>query len=340
MRRLLVIDPVCPGPYDSTTLNSGGLGGAEATVVRVAEKLAEKHEVIVAQRSRSGPEARHGARYVGFDALGQVGRPDAVIVLRNPLALKEVRARFRSAELHLWMHDRIVRPGMIWREWAMSQMTSTRARVVFVSRYHHDAFLEEIGKSFLDPVFKRPALSTAVVYNPIDEGLRPDDTPVDKSKLIFFSSPHKGLAQVLDIFDHVRAAIPELRLHVANPGYEKSRLKSRENVINMGSLSHREIIAHVRSSLCTFYPNSVFPETFGLVLAESNAVGTPVIAHAFGAAPEVVNEPGQLLDATDREGVRARVLSWYNGSRPRVGPNEKFRLSNVARAWEELLGLS
>ncbi len=53
---------------------------------------------------------------------------------------------------------------------------------------------------------------------------------------------------------------------------------------------------HIRESLCVFYPQTQRCETFGLVYAESNAVGTPVLAHDFGAAREVLSSPDQLIN--------------------------------------------
>lgn len=120
----------------------------------------------------------------------------------------------------------------------------------------------------------------------------------------------------------------------------------------------------MQESLCTFYPNCVYPETFGLVLAESNAVETPVLTHCIGAAPEVFGDPRQFVQenfcilgnrlpakfasfehridelfcalGAYRPYIR-RILSWKDGDRPDVRLNEAFRMENVARCWRQEL---
>src|SRR5205085_1737671 len=58
------------------------------------------------------------------------------------------------------------------------------------------------------------------IYNAVEEALTPDGTPVDERKLIFFSSPNKGLNFTLDAFSALKRRMPDLRLVVGNPGYK------------------------------------------------------------------------------------------------------------------------
>src|SRR5207248_4965139 len=121
------------------------------------------------------------------------------------------------------------------------------------------------------------------IYNPVDDRLVPDGSPVDPTKLVFFSSPNKGLLFTLDAYRALRRSIPDLRLCVANPGYRQYPQARLVGVEWLGSLPHARIIAETRTALCTFSANFVIPETFGLVFAESRAVGTPVLTHDCGA---------------------------------------------------------
>ena len=121
-------------------------------------------------------------------------------------------------------------------------------------------------------------------------------------------------------------------------------------------------------ALCTFFPNFVLPETFGLVFAESRAVGTPILTCDCGAAAEIVGDPQQVLPVTF--GQRAyeatfqnlspgwrrgparvadslglfdayieRIRAWRAGGRPATGPDPRFRLSQVADQWRAMLGI-
>ena len=153
---------------------------------------------------------------------------------------------------------------------------------------------------------------------------------MDPDKLAFFSSPHKGLEWTVRVFDAPRRANPRFRLFVANPGYYQAHcLRGLSGVVDLGCLAHREALRHVREALAVLLLNHTYPETFGLVLAEANAVGVPVLTHSLGAAPEVLDDPAQFVDARDVGSVVTKLMSWRAGCRPVVQGRECFRLKNV-----------
>jgi glycosyltransferase involved in cell wall biosynthesis len=77
------------------------------------------------------------------------------------------------------------------------------------------------------------------------------------------------------------------------------------------------------------------PETFGLVFGESHAVGTPVLAHHFGAAPEMLS-PAEVLDARNLDAVTNRLADWCRNGRPTVAARPEYLIAEVARRWTEL----
>jgi glycosyltransferase involved in cell wall biosynthesis len=208
---------------------------------------------------------------------------------------------------------------------------------------------------------------THTIYNPIDDALAPDGSMVDPDKLVFFSSPNKGLKFALDAFRALRRRMPALRLVVGNPGYKVRKSADIEGVEYLGPQPQARMHQEVRTALCTFFPNFVIPETFGLVFAESNALGTPVLTHDCGAAVEVIGDRSQILPVTSTHrvyetllthvspGWRAgpariaaalglfdayveRIQAWRSGARPEVGPDPRFRLATVAEKWRAFLG--
>ncbi len=211
-----------------------------------------------------------------------------------------------------------------------------------------------------------PQVRALTIYNPVDDALVPDGTPVDPDKLVFFSSPNKGLGFSMDAFGALRRAMPRLRLVVANPGYKADRAAHRPGVELLGALPQARLHAQVRGALCTFFPNFAIPETFGLVFAESHALGTPVLTVDCGAALEVLGDPREVLPL--KPGYRVyesalrrlplhlrsgparlaaaaglfdefveRVAQWRSGARPQVRPDPRFRLATVAAQWRELV---
>lgn len=332
--RVLIVDPVAPGPYDDRTLRTRAMGGTEATVVRVAGALARSRPVVVAQAARR--HAHRGAGGVWYvPCRHRRERPrrgiESVIVVRAHKLLPGLRRCYPEARMFLWMH---CFPGRRLRPLARVA-ASARATVVAVSDYHlawMRAFYAEH-----DAIAAR-AVDTTRVYNPIAPGLAPDGSAWDPDKLVYLSSPHKGLDQVYDAFRVLRRRIPTLRLHVANPGYLERRFPDVDGVVPLGKLCHAEVARHLRDALCLFYPQATFEETFGLVFAEAHAVGTPVLAHPLGSAPEVVACDRQLCDVTDIDEVCERIARWRDGDRPAPAPRPEFDLGAVIEVWERLLG--
>lgn len=326
--RILFVDPVCPKPYDPQVLATEPLGGTEASVIRVAEGLRAKGvPVTVRQHNR----AEDGEYYTRFGTSYSF-TPTHVIVLRAPMALYQARKQFPNAKLYLWCHDLFGGPG--WAE-GFKAIVDTQAVPVVVSEYHKTQMYDTMRSLKLEY-----AIPCRRIYNPIADDLVPDDTTVDVNKLVFFSSPHKGLEHTLKIFGQFQnfGDLRDIKLYIANPGYFDDHETKQKNVINLGSLPHSEVVAHVRNALCVFHLNSTFPETMGLVHAECNAVGTPFLSSRFGATPETADHPAELIDVHDSRTVIERIRSWRVG-RPKVRGNSNFRLKNVVRQWIEFLSI-
>jgi glycosyltransferase involved in cell wall biosynthesis len=316
--KILMLDGSCPQPYSTATLRTEAIGGSEASVIRVADALG----AFVCQHNRTASEGRY-LRLA--DALARSF--DAVISVRLAASVALAARSWPGARHLLWLHD-LEPPKLLDRRKVLEE---AEAVVVCVSDFHARHVHRQLEQGVAAPT------RIVRIYNPIDDDLHADGTPVDRNKLIFFSSPVKGLEDTLRIFEQLHAEAPEMRLYVANPGYFADRKTAVPGVVELGALPHAAVIRHVRESLCVFYPNTVFPETFGLVYAEANAVGTPVIAHDFGAAREVLGAGEQVTNAGDVRGFIERVMEWRRGKRPVVAPNPAFRLAVLVQEWRALL---
>jgi len=331
--RILFVDAVAPKPYDPTVLATQPLGGTEASVIRVAEGLAERpgvESVVVAQHNRPSNEG-FKADYRAF-GMNQEFKPTHVIVLRAPLALYQARKQWPSAKLYLWCHDIFGGPG--WAD-GFKAVVDTQSVPIVVSEWHKTNMYDTMRSLKLE--YGMPCRR---IYNPIADDLAPNDTIVDTSKLVYFSSPHKGLEHTLKVFAQFQEfpELKDMKLYIANPGYFADHKTEQKNVVNLGALPHSEVINQVRSSLCVLHLNNVFPETMGIVHAESNAVGTPFLSSRLGATPECADHPAELIDVQDPRAVIERIKQW-RGGRPRVRGHAQFRLRNVVREWVELLAL-
>lgn len=334
-RRVLFIDTICPKPYWTRTLAQEALGGTEATVIRVADSLAKSHDydVVVTQHNRERTEwAGPGtARYSKYTPHKLLEKWDAVVIIRDTGSLLlKVREQMPSTPIYLWLHD-LATDTSVGLAGALA-IEKTQPVVITVSDYHKTQVVEYLKSKSVSrfPKVRR-------IYNPVVTQGR-DNCSMDHDRLIFFSSPHKGLDYAVRTFKNLLNFKPHLRLWVANPGYLATPDLTHPNIDVLGPLPHAEALKHVEASFCVWYPNYVFPETFGLVLAEANAVGTPVLAHDIGAASEVLEaHAGQLVDARNPKTLIDKFLRWHDGGRPVVKANELFSLDNVTAAWHAYL---
>ena len=321
-----IVDPCCAGGYTPGALLSGGLGGTEATVLRVMTTLSAEAAVVHFQQGRTVTEETDAGIMRPLDDAFVTGVAPLFVVINSWKVACKLRRSQTEARIVLWLH---VHPGRHNRP--MARALAEAGIDVFCVSASHAASL----RGFLSD---GPTLAIDHVYNPIAPGLAPDGTAPDVDRLLFASSPHKGLAQVFDRFRAARAAIPTLTLAVADPGYLAwDTGPVPDGVEWLGPLSHATLMKEMRRALCLFYPQTHFAETFGLVMAEAQSVGLPVLAHdRIGANAEVVTAPGQLLDAADDARIIARLRDWRI-ARPVVTGNPAFSLDAVSARWREIL---
>ena len=95
----------------------------------------------------------------------------------------------------------------------------------------------------------------------------------------------------------------------------------------------------LRGARATLFPIA-WEEPFGLVMIESMLVGTPVVAFARGAAPEVVDEgvTGFLVRDRDKMIDRLRRIGEIDRARCRARARERFNSTRMARDYERLYG--
>lgn len=326
------VDPLAPRAYSGAPGQLRGLGGTEATLVRICESLVDRADVTVRQTARGRiDEQTGGVRYSGFDTKHPLPERPAVIVVVNSWKVAIKLARLHpEARVIVWQH---VFPGRHKRTLGPA-LRAAGVEVLCVSAAHARWLRDYLGAQ---------APEIGHVHNPISDHLKPDATPRDPDFLLFASSPHKGLGQVFRRFEALRAEVPTLRLGVADPGYlawPTGRVP--EGVLPLGRLPQSELIGWMRRALCLFYPQDQFAETFGLVIAEANAVGCPALLHrGLGANDEVASDPSQCIDTTDPQAIAERIKTWRAGvgHRALARARPEFRLETVAERWAALLGL-
>lgn len=338
MTHILFADTSHPKAYDFEDLAAQAMGGTESSLLRTAQILSNQgHQITVFQQHRVESEQQNAIDFIGPPQLNKLSNIDHIIILRKFPQVLVWQKRFPSARLHLWIHTyknweyvfkRGIRTAKPWQ-----LITNSKTHAKHCDRLLHHGLMGQIYNLF------KPKISIKTCYNPIPAELA--EYPVqtrDINKLLFLSAPNKGLDQVLKTFQQINRQLKDLQLYIANPGYRQDQPADIPNVHYLGALPAEQVKQHLATSLCVFYPQNSFAETFGLIYAEANALGTPVMAHDIGAAREVLHPNNKLVDAEDHQQITQTLLAWQQ-KLPAVSYRDAFDEPGIYQQWLEALEL-
>ena len=332
-KEILIIDNTYPQPYQTNTIKQQAMGGTESSIIRTANILSKVYNVIVAQKFRDQIVVEsQWLKYIPKSKIEQLN-PDAIIVLRKITLVDNLTKIFPLAKIFVWLHTYKNREFLLRR----FGLVKNNCTLICNSETHKKHTYQLLNSGILSQLlsFFIKKVDVHYCYNPIPRVVT-KSRQKDINKLIYLSSPNKGLKQVLTCFKAINKAIPQLKLYIANPGYKNQSIADQDNVIDLGSLAREELMRHVSESLCVFYPQNTFSETFGLIYAEANAYQTVVLAHNIGSAKEILHPNNPLIDAENTSQIIDTIRSWQQHY-PDIGYNKKFSDENILKQWQILI---
>lgn len=176
----------------------------------------------------------------------------------------------------------------------------------------------------------------------------PEPTIVTAGRLV----PEKGIDILLRAFATVVARIPQARLEIAGDGPAREALHSLAAALGLidrvsfrGHLSHADTLTLVRGAWACCVP-SVWAEPFGMVAAEAQMQGVPVVASRAGGLAEIVRDgiTGRLVEPGDVAALAAalvRILADREtvasmGRAAHADARERFDLPGFAARFEQI----
>jgi phosphatidylinositol alpha-mannosyltransferase len=152
---------------------------------------------------------------------------------------------------------------------------------------------------------------------PLPGWAAPDTSPGPDGGVIGFlgrfTEPRKGFPYLLEAFTTLAAERPGLRLLVAGPGDPDPVVRDlpagvRERIVFLGKVSEADKARMLRSVHIYVAPNTG-GESFGMILTEAMAAGTPVVASDLDAFRRVLDggEAGVLFRTRDAGALASTI---------------------------------
>lgn len=299
-------------------IETKGLGGSETAAVRLADALSELGWVVTVYGDIE-QGCHQNVVYRSHETFDPLTPRDVLISSRMPeLFDRPVNARVKL----LWAHDTDFG----------DRLTPARAKhidhLLVLSDWHRQHVADLYP--FLDNFGKRES-KVVQIRNGIDFEHYASNGKVPKraKRVVYTSSPDRGLDLLLELWPQVRKRVKGAELHFAYaPVYFEiaerdpvvgahaqriEQLSKQPGVKSLGSLSQPQVAELLRSSLvwcCPSYstPHEIpFHETSCIGAMEAQAAGCHVVASNWGALPETV-KVGSLIDAEPRSEAWTRCF--------------------------------
>lgn len=324
---IIFVDYCANKYYDRQTLEKQALGGTEATAIRIAEGLGSlglKVAIVQSRVEYFEPTMGQHCFFLHSDDM-----PDLSCMHYVQMRENKNPQLFPKSKHYLWLHDVANNTETKY----VATLKETNTQVIGVSRWHKRN-IQDYMPGYNEITY---------IHNPVEEHLyvgASEQPDYKKDLMIWTASPHKGLGHALEVFKDVRKSNPKMQLIVTNPGYHQidvNKVITMPGVVLYGNMPCRPLWQLIKKCLCVFYPSD-WPETFGLVAAEANALGVPLVTYRRGALKEIVSSDDQFVEVGDDAAVVRKVTKWNEEGRPRIVGKDEFKFSKVILKWVELLG--
>jgi hypothetical protein len=283
-----------------------GIGGSETFIIEMAKFIQENgvYDVFVFCNCEN-PETFNNVHYdklYNFSEFAKNNIIDYCIVSRYPEYLPALYNCINIKNVYLILHDMIPNGEIIIDDKKLQ-------KILLLSNFH---------KNFFDQMFSTLKYKTDVFGYGIDTNLFQFKENVDKKiplKFVYSSFPHRGLLQLLQIWEEIINKYPIASLHIhcdinnkwVNSVCEKEMKEVKKllatylqnfkkyNVTYHGWTSKEKLAETFKSAEFLLYPTN-FVETFCLTALESAISKTFILTSKLGSLNDTVNDRGILID--------------------------------------------
>lgn len=279
--------------FNPNTVYSKGLGGSESALIYLARELARIGHQVYVFCNCDGPGEYDGVTYQDVSGIQDflTGPPlDVFISVRNPLVCSEP---IRTNLMCLWTGDSYDQPHI--QPLLQPDVADQVDAVITVSHWQSDSYRKYFGL---------PENKFFSSRNGFHEPFFSDDPGKPRpNRLVYTSTPFRGLDVLLDLFPEIRNAVPDAELHIYSSmavyGVSKEedeklygalyRKAEQPGVTLVGSIDQKRLARELMQAKILSYPNH-FAETSCIAAIEAQAAGVPVVTTDLGGLNETVQD--------------------------------------------------
>lgn len=276
--------------FDALSLEERPLGGTETAAIRLSEELvALKHEVHVFTNLEK-PRSKE-VKYFPLAEVQSLKETDIFISIRDWIPL---------------FYDLPTKKRFFWTGDSYDQFANYGVGDKRVSN-QIDAFLS-VSAWQADEISKRsgfPREKCFVLGNGIASSLFESEQDRKRKRLIYSSTPYRGLELVPAYYQALLSKHPDMELHIFS-GYDvyntdndqfknlREALQKLPNSTVHGNVTQSKLAEEFMKSSILFYP-CIFEETSCITAMEAMAAGCVPLSSALGALPETIGDAGLLV---------------------------------------------
>lgn len=327
--------------WDGEIYRNKGIGGSETAAVEMAEWFSKLSPYSVIVFNQAGPIKKliNGVEYRPVTEIPEYLRdysPVLHIAWRHGMKLSD-------DPYYVWCHDLA----------ALGMEHQSYDKVLALSPFHRDFLMNICGV---------PKEKILITRNGIDPkrflGPKPNKTPF---KIIYSSSPDRGLTRAIKVMDKVVKTYPEAKLHVfygfdnmmkmgmhAQAEAIQREMANKDYIVYHGNRPQRELTKEMQTACVWLYPTN-FLETFCITAIEALCSHTYPVVRKWGGLEWTLKQAHEkgMADVLDKdcetdEDIKAyadavcQALEHKKWENMTIDPNQ-FSWESVAMEWLELL---
>jgi FkbM family methyltransferase len=184
--------------WNPETAATTGIGGSETAVIEMAKRLVKLGHKVRVYTSCGVAKVYDGVEYRPTADMANGNTCDVLIAWRYAVLI----GAFSAKQKWLWIHD-------VFAVGATQENLAKADRILVLSEWHRRFVLEYHQQHGIDPA------KVFVTSNGIDLArFDQDGIARDPHKVVYSSSPDRGLEQLLEMWSPIRERVPTASLHI------------------------------------------------------------------------------------------------------------------------------